>query len=111
MAAAIRVVDQSRRRFALEPRYGQCVGQDVRHRAWLTRPADHFCAGFDDSPPCSLAAAPGVRPFLTHLTANSLNAAEAMGGDPLGDLAKQLLQELSERKIQLEIARQVRIDS
>ena len=29
---------------------------------------------------------------------------EAMGGDPLGDLAKRLLQQLSERKIQLEIA-------
>jgi hypothetical protein len=29
-----------------------------------------------------------------------------MGGDPLGDLVKQLMQELSERKIQLEIARQ-----
>lgn len=32
---------------------------------------------------------------------------EAMGGDPLGDLAKQLMQELSERKIQLENVRQV----
>ncbi len=32
---------------------------------------------------------------------------EAMGGDPLGDLAKQLMQDLSERKIQLEIARQM----
>lgn len=31
---------------------------------------------------------------------------EAMGGDPLGDLSKQLMQQLSERKIQLEIARQ-----
>jgi hypothetical protein len=29
---------------------------------------------------------------------------EALGGDPLGDLAKQLMQELSERKIQLELA-------
>lgn len=28
------------------------------------------------------------------------------GGDPLSDLVKQLMQELSERKIQLEIARQ-----
>lgn len=28
---------------------------------------------------------------------------EAMGGDPLGDLAKQLMQELSEKKIQMEI--------
>lgn len=28
---------------------------------------------------------------------------EALGGDPLGDLAKQLMQELSERKIQLEL--------
>ncbi len=32
---------------------------------------------------------------------------EAMGGDPLGDLAGQLMQELSERAIQLEIARQM----
>lgn len=30
---------------------------------------------------------------------------EAMGGDPLGDLAQQLIQELSERKIRLEIAK------
>jgi hypothetical protein len=30
---------------------------------------------------------------------------EAMGGDPLADLAQQLRQELSERKIKLEIAR------
>lgn len=36
----------------------------------------------------------------------TIGEAEAMGGDPLGDLAKQLMQELSERKIQLEIARQ-----
>jgi len=32
---------------------------------------------------------------------------EAIGGDPLGDLAKQLTQELSERKNQLQEARQV----
>ena len=36
----------------------------------------------------------------------TIEETEAMGGDPLGDLAKQLMQELSERKIQLEIARQ-----
>jgi hypothetical protein len=35
----------------------------------------------------------------------TVEEAEAMGGDPLADLAKQLLEELSERKIQLEIAR------
>ena len=34
----------------------------------------------------------------------TIEETEAMGGDPLGDLAKQLMQELSERKIQLEIA-------
>jgi hypothetical protein len=37
----------------------------------------------------------------------TIEETEAMGGDPLGDLAKQLMQELSERKIQLEIERQV----
>ncbi|MDO8464204.1 MAG: J domain-containing protein [Gallionella sp.] len=35
----------------------------------------------------------------------TIEETEAMGGDPLGDLAKQLMQELSERKIQLELAR------
>lgn len=35
-----------------------------------------------------------------------IEEAEAMGGDPLGELANKLMQELSERKIQLEIARQ-----
>jgi len=35
----------------------------------------------------------------------TIEESEAMGGDPLGDLAQQLMQELSERKIQLEIAR------
>lgn len=34
----------------------------------------------------------------------TIEESEAMGGDPLGDLAKQLMQEISERKIQLEIA-------
>ena len=34
----------------------------------------------------------------------TIEQTEAMGGDPLGDLAKQLMQELSERKIKLEIA-------
>lgn len=37
---------------------------------------------------------------------NTVEEAEAMGGDPLGDLARQLMQEISERKIQLEIAKQ-----
>ena len=36
----------------------------------------------------------------------TIEETEAMGGDPLGDLAKQLMAELSERKIQLELARQ-----
>lgn len=36
----------------------------------------------------------------------TIEETEAMGGAPLGDLAKQLMQELSERRIQLEIARQ-----
>lgn len=36
----------------------------------------------------------------------TIEETEAMGGDPLGDLAKQLMWELSERKIQLEIAQQ-----
>ncbi len=35
----------------------------------------------------------------------TIEETEAMGGDPLSDLAKQLMQELSERKIQLEIAK------
>lgn len=34
----------------------------------------------------------------------TIEETEAMGGDPLGDLARQLIQELSERKIQLEIS-------
>ena len=33
----------------------------------------------------------------------TIDETEAMGGDPLGDLAQQLMQELSERKIQLEM--------
>lgn len=37
----------------------------------------------------------------------TIEETEAMGGDPLGDLAKQLMQELSERNIQLELARQL----
>jgi hypothetical protein len=41
----------------------------------------------------------------------TIDETEAMGGDPLGDLAKQLIQELSERKIQLEMARQVQVGS
>lgn len=35
----------------------------------------------------------------------TIEETEAMGGNPLGDLAKQLMQELSERKIQLEIVK------
>lgn len=35
----------------------------------------------------------------------TIEETEAMGGDPLTDLAQQLMQEISERKIQLEIAR------
>lgn len=35
----------------------------------------------------------------------TIEETEAMGGDPLGNLARQLMQELSERKIQLEMAR------
>jgi len=35
----------------------------------------------------------------------TIEETEAMGGDPLGDLAQQLIQELSERKIQLELER------
>ena len=33
----------------------------------------------------------------------TIEETEAMGGDPLGDLARQLMQELSERKIQFEM--------
>jgi len=35
----------------------------------------------------------------------TIEETESMGGDPLGDLEKQLMQQISERKIQLEIAR------
>lgn len=35
----------------------------------------------------------------------TIEETEAMGGDPLGDLAQQLMQELSERKIRLEIVK------
>ena len=35
----------------------------------------------------------------------TIEETEAMGGNPLGDLAKQLMQELSERRIQLEMAK------
>ncbi len=35
----------------------------------------------------------------------TIEETDAMGGDPLGDLAQQLIQELSERRIRLEIAR------
>lgn len=34
---------------------------------------------------------------------------EAMGGDPLGDLARQIMQQISERKIELEMIRQRRV--
>jgi hypothetical protein len=33
---------------------------------------------------------------------HTVEESEVMGGDPLGDLAQQLMHELSERKIQLE---------
>ncbi len=36
---------------------------------------------------------------------DAVESAESLGGDPLGDLAQQLIQELSEREITLEIAR------
>lgn len=36
----------------------------------------------------------------------TIEETETMGGDPLGDLAKQLMQELSERKIRLALTRQ-----
>ncbi len=35
----------------------------------------------------------------------TIGEAEALGGDPLGDLAQQLMQEISERKIRLEIVK------
>lgn len=35
--------------------------------------------------------------------------AKELGGDPLGDLAKQILQQISERKIELELVRQRRV--
>lgn len=41
------------------------------------------------------------------LLKQTIEETEAMGGDPLGDLAKKLMQELSERKIQLETSQQV----
>jgi len=34
----------------------------------------------------------------------TIEEAESLGGDPLGDLARQLLQQLSEQKIRLEIS-------
>lgn len=39
---------------------------------------------------------------ISHLK-TTIEEAETMGGDPLGDLAQQLMRELSERKIQLEM--------
>lgn len=39
-----------------------------------------------------------------HQLKKTIEETEAMGGDPLGDLTKQLMQELSEKKIALEIA-------
>lgn len=41
-----------------------------------------------------------------HQLKKKIETAEAMGGDPLGELVRQLTQALAERKIQLEIARQ-----
>ncbi|MQM35335.1 MULTISPECIES: J domain-containing protein [unclassified Candidatus Accumulibacter] len=40
----------------------------------------------------------------------TVEESELLGGDPLGDLAQQLLQQLSERKIQLEMAKELLID-
>jgi hypothetical protein len=42
----------------------------------------------------------------THQLKKSIETAEAMGGDPLSDLARQLAQSIAERRIQLAIARQ-----
>jgi hypothetical protein len=70
--------------------------------------------------PCSVTGNRGLSPILEvqqqmdamqqteifHLK-QTIEETEAMGGDPLGELAKQLMQQISERKIQLEIARQV----
>ena len=45
-----------------------------------------------------------IQTEIFHLK-QTIEETEAMGGDPLGDLAKQLMQELSERIIQLEIVK------
>ena len=37
----------------------------------------------------------------------TVTESEEMGGDPLGDLQKKLMQEISERKIQLELIKSV----
>ena len=41
---------------------------------------------------------------ISHLK-KTIEETEAMGGDPLGDLSRKIMQQLSERKIQLEMAR------
>ncbi len=45
----------------------------------------------------------GMRETEIFQLKQTIEESEAMGGDPLGDLAQQLLQVLSERKIQLEL--------
>jgi hypothetical protein len=35
----------------------------------------------------------------------TIEETEALGGDPLGDLSKKLMQDISERKIQIEVLR------
>ena len=39
----------------------------------------------------------------------TVTEAKELGGDPLGDLARQIMQQISERKIELEIIRQRRV--
>ena len=38
-----------------------------------------------------------------------ITVTEAMGDDPLGDLARHIMQQMPERKIELEIIRQCRV--
>ena len=40
---------------------------------------------------------------------NTVNETKAMGGDPIGDLSKQLMQQISELKIELEMIKQRRV--
>ena len=48
----------------------------------------------------------GMRETEIFQLKQTIEETETMGGDPLGALAKQLMQELSERKIQLEMVSQ-----